>query len=417
MKGRGTDRYEEFRKGGRVLLGSMIGAGCGLSSVSFYTHGVFASVIAADTGWGRGQVQSGVTIMILMAVITAPLVGLLVDRVGARRVALWSVPLYSVTLAALAFSGKSLPLFYSAWVVMSVLAAGTLPVTWTRQVNAWFDRYRGIALGITLVGTGVAATIGPVYVTWLIEEFGWRLAYGLLAVTIFCIGFPAVWAWFRAPADEPKPLPNGDLTRGVPGLPPRDAYGSYRFWVIGIGLVLAAAGISGLITNFVPMLTDQGLSAGAAAGFAGIIGINVILGRLLVGLLVDWFWAPGVAAIFLCAPAIAALVLTGGSLSPSLIMVSAAIIGLAAGAELDLLAYLTSRYFGLRHYGTLYGSLYVFFALGAGLAPATFGFVYDLNASYVPILKIVALMSVLGGMMMLTLGAYPHRFAKTGQVA
>lgn len=417
MSSQVSGRYEEFRKGGRVLLGSMIGAGCGLSSVSFYTHGVFTPVIAADTGWGRGQVQSGVTIMILMAVITAPLAGMLVDRLGARCVALWSIPLYAITLAALAFSGSSLPMFYLAWVVMSVLAAGTLPVTWTRLVNAWFDRYRGIALGITLVGTGIAATIGPVYVTWLIEEYGWRSAYVLLGVTVLCIGFPAVWRWFRAPTDESEPTGMGGLLKEVPGLQPREAYGSYRFWVIGIGLVLAAAGISGLITNFVPMLTDRGLTAGVAAGYAGVIGISVIVGRLVVGLLVDRFWAPGVAAIFLCAPAIAALVLAGDSLPPSLIVVSAAIIGLAAGAELDLLAYLASRYFGLRHYGALYGSLYVFFALGAGLAPATFGFVFDLNASYSPILKIVAIMSVSGGLMMLTLGAYPRCFARSSQVA
>jgi MFS family permease len=417
MSSQVSGRYEEFRKGGRVLLGSMIGAGCGLSSVSFYTHGVFTPVIAADTGWGRGQVQSGVTIMILMAVITAPLAGMLVDRLGARCVALWSIPLYAITLAALAFSGSSLPMFYLAWVVMSVLAAGTLPVTWTRLVNAWFDRYRGIALGITLVGTGIAATIGPVYVTWLIEEYGWRSAYVLLGVTVLCIGFPAVWRWFRAPTDESEPTRMGGLLKEVPGLQPREAYGSYRFWVIGIGLVLAAAGISGLITNFVPMLTDRGLTAGVAAGYAGVIGISVIVGRLVVGLLVDRFWAPGVAAIFLCAPAIAALVLAGDSLPPSLIVVSAAIIGLAAGAELDLLAYLASRYFGLRHYGALYGSLYVFFALGAGLAPATFGFVFDLNASYSPILKIVAIMSVSGGLMMLTLGAYPRCFARSSQVA
>ena len=394
----------EFRVGGRALFGSMVGAGCGLSSISFYTHSVFAVAISSDTGWSRGDVQLGVTIMILMAIVTAPIAGLLVDRYGARRIALISMPLYGLTLASLALTGEHLGLYYAGWAVMSVLAAGTLPVTWTRVVIGWFDQYRGIALGITLAGTGIAATLGPSYVTELIANYGWRATYVLLAVTILVISIPAVFLLFNErPSSGVK-----RVEQSFSNIAASITFSNYRFWAIGIGLVLAAAGISGLITSSVSILTDRGLTFAEAARYAGLIGVSVIGGRLLVGVLLDRFWAPLVAAVFLAVPAVAALMLVGANSTPLVLSASMIIIGLAAGAELDLLAYLVSRYFGLRHYGTFYGALYIFFSIGAGLAPVSFGMVFDYFGSYTPILNIVAGMSVTGALLMLTLGRYPE---------
>ena len=83
------------------------------------------------------------------------------------------------------------------------------------------------------------------------------------------------------------------------------------------------------------------------------------------------------------------------------------LIGLAAGAELDLLAFLASRYFGLKEYGKLYGSLYVFFSIGAGLAPALFGRYFDINGDYDLLLYLVIIASIISGLLMLRLGPYP----------
>jgi len=400
----------EFRAGFKPLVGAVIGAGCGLSSISFYTHGVFVAAISGDTAWSRGQVQFGVTIMILMAVITAPAIGWLIDRYTARRIALASIPLYGLTLASLALTTDEIWTYYVLWACMSILAAGTLPITWTRVVNSWFDDYRGIALGITLAGTGLAATFAPSYVVWLISEIGWRGAYMALAITITAISLPGVYFLFNEPSRE-----NGDgadaispPARQASGVTLHRAISGYRFWALGFALLLVAAGISGLITNLVPLLVDKGLTASAAAGYAGLIGISVIAGRLLAGILVDHLWAPLVAAIFLSAPAIAAIVLTGQNIAPIMLGTSALIIGLAAGAELDLLAFLASRYFGLKHYGAIYGALYVFFSIGAGIAPAGFGRAFDVFGNYNVVLFAVAGMSIIGAALMLLLGKYPE---------
>ena len=409
-----NNKINEFRTGIKPLMGAMIGAGCGLSSISFYTHSVFVSSISSDTGWSRGDVQLGVSIMILLAIITAPLVGTMVDRYGARVIGLISIPLYGFAMVCFVFVEDQLWSYYLIWVLMSIIAAGTLPVTWTRVVNGWFDRYRGIALGITLAGTGIAATLGPMYVTWLIDVYGWRLAYVLLAGTITIISFPSVYFLFKERTKKEKNQnSNGKISSSnETGLIFSKAIKSYRFWAIGFALILAAAGISGLITNSVPMLIDKGLTRTDAAEYAGLIGLSVIIGRLVVGFLLDYFWAPLIAAIFLAAPIFSAYILGSPIESSFYISLSMIIIGLAAGAELDLLAFLVSRYFGLLDYGKLYGALYIFFSLGAGSAPVTFGKTFDAFGDYSLVLNIVAVMSICSGMLMLTLGSYPKLESK-----
>jgi len=401
------ERIKEFKLGYKALIGAMVGAGCGLASISFYTHSVFVSAISQDTDWSRGQIQMGVSIMILMAIITAPIVGSLVDRFGARIIALFSIPLYGLSMSLFTFIGDDINHYYLVWTVMSIIAAGTLPVTWTRVVNQWFDNSRGIALGLTLAGTGIAATFGPTFVTSLIQEFGWKKAYLLLALTISFVSMPVVFLLFKEPAEENTISDLDSDNTEIPGVRFKNALQGRQFWYMGIALIFAAGGISGLITNSVPMLIDKGFTLSDAANYAGLIGVSVITGRLIVGILLDYFWAPLIAAIFLSSPLIAALILVGSLDSNLVISLSMIIIGLAAGAELDLLAFLASRYFGLKEYGKLYGSLYVFFSIGAGLAPALFGRYFDANGDYVFLLYLVVFTSLISGFLMLKLGPYP----------
>jgi MFS family permease len=410
---RSSSTVQEFRLGYKSLIASLIGAGCGISSVCFYTNSVFVAAIDQDMSWSRGEIQIGISIMILAAVVTAPLVGMIMDKFGARTVALTSIPLFSLSLIGLSFSNDQIWTFYAGWVVMSVLAAGTLPITWTKVVNEWFDEARGLALGLTLAGTGIAAAITPGYAAWLIAEFGWRNAYAALGVTVFLIAFVPILLFFHEADDERKASNTAaPVSKVAYGPTLREAMKGCRLWVLCIGLLFVAGGISGVITNLVPMLVDKGLTVGNAARYAGLVGVSVIVGRLLAGFLMDRIWAPLIAAIFLSMPAIAALMLYMPNMTNLQISFAVLIVGLSAGAELDIMAFLISRYFGLKHYGGLYGFLYVFFSIGAGLAPMLFGWVYDTSGNYELTLKLVALLSILGSVLMLTLGKYPT-FDKT----
>jgi MFS family permease len=195
---------------------------------------------------------------------------------------------------------------------------------------------------------------------------------------------------------------------GTHGVTLRQALKSRYFWTIASAFFLVSIGIGGTIPNLIPMLQDGGLAPATAASVVGAIGLSVIFGRIIAGYLIDRLWAPGVAFVMLSLPAVSCLILAGDVQSVGRATIAAAIIGLAAGAEFDLISYLTSRYFGLKHYGKIYVWQFAAFSIGAGLAPPVFGRVFDLYASYRPILIAAAILYVLGSATLLTLGKYPN---------
>lgn len=400
--------FYEFGRSWKPLVGALVGAGCGITSLLFYTHGIFVVSISNDMNWSRGAVQFGFTLMSLMTLVTAPTVGWLTDKYGARIVALTSLVGMLIGCLALSLTGDTINSYYIGWIVVAILGAGTLPITWTSVINHWFTKNRGLALGITLSGTGIAASIAPTYTSWLITVFGWRSAYLLLGATAIAIALPIVYVFFHSPNTQSDDKTPGQWSLIDTGVTLRAALSGYKFWILAVSIFCVAGSISGLITNVVPLLIDKGITVKQASAYAGLIGISVILGRLGIGYLVDIIWAPFIAALFLSMPALGAVLLMGATLETSMISLSIILIGLAAGAEVDLFAYLSSRYFGLRSYGKIYGVLFVVFSVSAGLAPTVFGMSFDFYGNYGVVLPIAALLSFVGGVLMLFLGAYPQ---------
>ncbi|MGB1875447.1 MAG: MFS transporter [Rhodospirillaceae bacterium] len=378
--------------------------GAGLTGVVFYTHGVFVLPITEEFGWSRGATQFAFSFVMMSAALTGPMIGGLSDKFGARRVALISMFALSLSFASLSLTTDNILVYYALWIVMSVIAAGTFPVTWTRGVNSWFDQNRGLALGLTMMGTGLVAAVGPSYAAWLIENFGWRDAYRAIGATLLVVAFPVAYFFFRERNAAEVAVHSTTANTGVTL---REALADYRFWAMGIALLFICYGVGGLITNLVPMLTDKGLPLEYAVEKAGLVGIMVIVGRLVVGYLIDRIWAPAVACVFLILPAASCLLLAQDLPSGLMISISALAIGLAAGAELDLIAYMSSRYFGLKNYGKIYGAQFVFFAVGSGAAPAVFGWSQDVTGSYELILYSTAVLFVVGSLLMLVMGPYP----------
>jgi len=265
---------------------------------------------------------------------------------------------------------------------------------------------RGLALALTLMGTGITAAFLPSFATWLIETYGWRKAFIGIALLPLAVALPVVVWLFREPdAKDTTPLVAATSRAGATvGAALRD----YRFWVIAGSIFCVAIGVGGSITNFQPLLMDRGFQPQEAARIAGVIGISVIAGRVLAGFLIDRFWAPLVTLPMLALPALACFLLAQADVHAPAAILSAMLIGLAAGAETDLVAYLTARYFGLANYGRLYGVQYSVFGFASGISPFLFGKVFDVTGSYQPILYVAAALFVLGAVALLTLGRYPR---------
>jgi MFS family permease len=396
----------EFRRGWTVLVAAALGTAFGASPIPFNSIGPFTRPLAEEFGWGRGDIQLALFWFTVAVVLTVPFVGGLADRIGVRRVALVTLALFGVAFAALALTPASLVAFYLMWGLMGALGAGSTPVSWTRVVNAWFVHNRGFALALTLMGTGLTAALLPSLATWLIAEFGWRRAFLGIALLPLAVALPvAVWL-FREPDARASGHPGAAAV--ATGVTVQVALRDYRFWVIAGSILCVAIGVGGSITNFQPLLMDRGFEPAQAARVAGVIGVSVIAGRLIAGVLIDRYWAPLVTLPMLALPALACVLLAQPQVAMSAAVLSAVLIGLAAGAETDLVAYLTARYFGLAHYGRLFGLQYAVFGFASGISPFLFGKVFDVTGSYQPILYVAAVLFVAGAVSLLSLGRYPR---------
>ena len=148
----------EFKRGWPVLGAAAVGVGLGLSPLPFYTIGVFIPPLLKEfgpLGWDPGFIINALAIYTFGAFLAAPVVGLLAERFGARRVALVSIVTFSLSLMSIGLNTGSKPLYILVWMIMAFAGAGTLPITFTRPVANWFSENRGIALGIALIATGV----------------------------------------------------------------------------------------------------------------------------------------------------------------------------------------------------------------------------------------------------------------------
>jgi predicted MFS family arabinose efflux permease len=400
--------YGEFKAGWPVVLSSMLGIGLGLSPLPFYTTGILAPYLMKSFGWKIGPIMAGITVSTAGVVFAGPLVGFLAVRFGARRVALTSLVLFALSFMGFALSNGSLPLYYATWALVAILGAGTLPMTWTVAVNQRFERRKGFALGITLMGTGLFGFFSKPLVAWMIHVAGWRGAYVGLGLLPLLIAFPIAWFLFfeKRPepgvSAEPTALPADGLTFG-------ETARQWRFWLIALVLIPISFALAGPIPNMENILKTAGFGGTRIIQLTSLIGLSALSGRLAGGWLLDRFWAPAVAVVILASPGISCFLLAQPTLSAPGAMLSIVLIGFAVGVEYDLVAFLVARYFGMRSYTAIYGVLYVFFSIGAGTGPLLFGKCFDLTGSYRLILDVAFGVLIASGLSLLALGRYRYR--------
>lgn len=403
----------EFTYGWKTLLAATIGTTCGIFTLTNYSQGFFVGPVTTEFGWSASQFFLSYTVLMCLGLITGPVVGSLAQSSGLRIVGIVGLIGHSLGYVLLSFNTGSLMLWYLSWALLAILGAGSLPIVWTGVLNNWFSKHRGKAIGITMAGTGLGAFILPPMVEFAISNYGWRVAYRSMGFGALIISVPLVLALFqekpnaeqarviRATAKTPE---GWGITRGA-------AMRTYRFWILGGVLMSTVIVVAGLLSNFAPIMLERGFERSSIAQIAAVMGLTVVFGRLLVGVLVDRFWAPGVAACFFLMPTIGLLMLISFEITFFSGVLIAVTVGLAAGAELDLLAYLTSKYFGSAHYPAIFGAIIAFFTVGAGIAPPLFGAAAQAFGGYTTMLSISVGLLILSIVLFLALGKYPDEEA------
>ncbi len=405
-----SHHMSEFRQGTGVLIACFVGMMFGVAAIPFYTLGIFAGPVTQDTGWTMQQFQSAFTFIIL-GTLCGPVIGHYCDRFGARWVAIPSIIAFAASLALIGLIGQSnLYAFYAAWALMAIVGQGTSPVIWTHVIGHQFRQHRGLAFGIVLAGSGVFAAFGPALASFAIDRWGWQGGYIFFGLIVLLVPLPLALVFLKpvlAAAQAPQSPADAAAISAVSGKTLGQASRDYRFYVIAASFFTIAFGVAGLISNMLPMLSISGISVQDGTKLIGLIGIAVIGGRIIMGALLDRFWAPMVATIALILPALACLLLIGG-VSHGEAAVAILLVGFAAGAEFDIVAFMASKYFGLSAYGKIYGALYITLFIGAAFAPPIFGSVFDRDGSYEFLLQLFCVLFPIAALVLLTLGRYPE---------
>ena len=391
-----------------IVFGATVSMLVAQGPVILYTLGLFIKPLNQEFGWDRASISAAGGIAAICSAITIPFVGSLIDRWGVRTVLLPVIVLCASSVALIAFTPNLILVLMLLFAITGVLGAGQGPLGYAKVVSSWFDDRRGLALGITMSGIGLGAALIPQFAQLLIGSLGWRAAYFGLGFLTLMIAFPAVFLFIREPIEK-KTTAGAAQGQSVasdrlPDLEVREALGGRRFWLIACALLLVSTVTQGMVVHTVPMLTDKGYSPETAASLMIAVGLSTMAGRLLSGYLVDRIFAPYVAAFFFVLPCLG-IYLLDSTAWPVAGIIS---LGLASGTEIDLIGFLTSRYFGMKRFGQLYGYLFASFVVGSAIGPYMMGLAFERLHSYRPALLTFGAFMLVASAAILSLGPYRY---------
>jgi MFS family permease len=336
--------------GWRVVLAACLGVMAGFGSLFVYTFSVFVKPLAAEFGWSREAISSGFAIAAVTLGMCSPLLGHWIDRFGPRRIILVCMTVYVCGIASLSLLRSGLWQFYVTCFVLGVVGNGAAHLAYSRSISTWFHRRLGMALAFVMVGAGLGAMILPVVAQSIISRSGWRASYASLGGLALLLGLPLSWRYTRD-----RPVSGRESTAvEYSGMTWQQGLRSFAFWIITVILFVSSISMNGAITHLSALLTDRGLTPGDAALCASILGGSSLLGRIVVGWLLDRFFGPRVAFVINLVTALGVFLLARANSFPAGCL-AAALIGVGAGGEAATTPYLLTRYFGLRAFSTLYG--------------------------------------------------------------
>ncbi|MEY4870230.1 MAG: hypothetical protein RIS11_1424 [Pseudomonadota bacterium] len=365
----------EWQRGWRTVLGAALAAGTGVNLL-YFVFSLFIPPLQKETGWTLGQF-SQLQALVGLGSLAAPLAGWAMDRYGFRQV--WAIGM--VAIAALYLFLGFTPLIPSLFGVMvfvtGFLGVATTSISYTRAVNGWFDRNRGMALALAATGVSVAAVLSPPLIEWLISNHGWRSGYLALCALALLIGLPAI---LLLVAEPPRPLLG--TSPSVTGFGADGFHRQPAFWLLCLAYVGINLPSSGMLSQMAPMLMEEGLTSAQAAIGISAYATGQFFGRLLCGWLLDKTHPQRIAFVFTLVPAIGCILLWQTQNHYAAALLAVAAIGVQQGAEIDLLGFFVARRFGLERYGSIYGWIQVAGWMGTLTGVLLFGKVHDWTGSY-----------------------------------
>lgn len=375
--------------------------------------GLFTISLETEFGWSRTEIAFAISLFTLTQALLNPILGKMIDARGAKQVLVPTYFMFGLLLATLPLVVTELWHLYVIFIAIGVVGGGCSAIPYLRFASAWFNKRRGLALGITMAGGGLGYTYVAPLSRYMIDNHGWRSGYLALAAIVIFIGIPIIYLVLKnKPADMGLLPDNGVPEDSIPSkgtpeteIPFIDVIRNITLWKLFAVFTLMTFCLYGLMFQFVPMLEGRGMDSANAAIAFSLIGTTMVFARIGIGYLLDKIYAPKLATICILLSALGVVILATGTSGPQ-VYVAALLLGLSIGAELDLLAYLITKYFGLGSFGMIYGVLFGAFLIGVTTGGPIYAASFDYFGSYINILVIATGLLVVSAFMMLRLPRY-----------
>ncbi|MDD5082241.1 MAG: MFS transporter, partial [Dehalococcoidales bacterium] len=354
--------------------------------------------IEADLSWSRGTIMVAFSIFTLVAGVTAPFIGRLIDQYGARKVIIIGAIVFGSALISLRFMSS----LWHLYVAHAILGIGSVALGHIAQgtvVSNWFKRRRGLAIGIMSTGVGIGGfTLSPLIGGYLIPNLGWRTSYLILGILVLATLLPLASLVIRSkPADmglfpdgaeiTPDSTPIGNVPAPKSGdMTLKLALATSTFWLIAVSFLTSSFSQSSVLQSEVNYLTDIGFPLALVATVHGMVGLGSAIGKFGFGWLCDRI-APKYSAVLghlLIIGSIVTLLNLQPTSPPFLLWLYVACLGLGLGSWLPTMSMLVSTNFGLASYGAIIGMVSLAQGLGSSSGPLVANLIHDAWGQYRP---------------------------------
>ena len=406
---------QEWKAGWKLVLTSFVGFL--YFSAMFGSISVLIGPISAEFGWSRTLVSAGLTMSSLTTAVLSPFFGILIDRYGTRKLALPGLAVSAFAISSFALANGSPTQWLVLWAIYALVSLSVKTTIWTAAVAGVFDKARGLALAITLAGATAAHAIMPVLANFLVEDFGWRLAFVWIGFGGAGIALVLSYFFLFDVHDRQRMASSGggpSARPNLPGLSLAQAWRDSALWRIGISIFVIMALTIGLLVHQIEILVEVGVTRTNAAWLASLAGAMGIVGKIVTGVLLDRMHGNWVGGITMTSAALAFAILLTSAQSTPLLIFAMLVNGYTAGAKLHIASYLTVQYSGMKNFGKIYGVITSMVSAGSGIGPVLAGVIYDATGGYGAFLGAGAVGLALSGLMFFTLPRYPDWNASQG---
>lgn len=360
--------------------------------MGFYCFPVFVQSLIDEFGWTMTQISAGAALWAIVYGFSGPVIGLLIARFGVTRTMLAAAVISSLTLLGYA-SMQALWMLYATMFAAGFAVAGTTLVPSQTVITNWFNKYRGRAMSMMMLGIGTGGFVLPPLNEWLIRMLGWRQTWLVAFAVTWIVIIPVIAVFVRTRPAEIGLMPDGEAVREdtpstASGLPVKQALATITFWLVFGTYVLQLLGLSAMNFHFVPYLIQEaGFTPQQAASFLGFTILLSIPGRLLFGWMADRMSPAVVLAIvgvlLACGPSLLeVLFIRMGLGEVNLLWFYTVPYGLGIAGNAVVLPILVGRCFGELHFSKLMGLVMSGFAIGVVVGIPGAGKIFDATGSY-----------------------------------